>query len=640
MPKDQTKRPKNLIGLIILIIVVLVAVGGAIYYYINYSLNFTPEVEDVASVPCRCKWVSEDDDTKVIAEASGYLQNSSCQFPQSYEIGGTEVSQCSDITELDELETLVATQESGTLGPGVISMSSDPVVPPAILTEDNQTVTFTIDFALYALEQNLIYNTAKMEITYPDVDNSPEPTEAQLTEENTTTYTYLENGQTVTGYRVTFLSTWNEVTNYGEEGLYKVAFTAKDSDDVWTDASTGTLQYYVGDAATGEYFCNNIDIVQTRTTESANVTATAVANLPEGHEATYTWEMDRNCSGDIDEGETFSTTTNTITKEFTYPDNKNEELQCEVSVTIELDDSTDIDSRSEESCLGYVTMKPQSELCGDGVLDEAEECDPAIEEGDEDYIANCQDDCTVLVTDEEDPEEEESDDTESTDQEESEDTISTEITVGQTCPSCVSLSGEDPTADIIITVTNSAETAQTVRAVSNSLPQGFTFSEGSSSVNEIDNATDEGILVEVSGDSQLITWDNDDNGWTVTGNGGTLVIEFTAEISPSTDEGTYTNTVTVTPADTDPIQSDQGVVLAQSCEQPETALFDRSLYPIIVGSVLLVMASLAYYTGFGTKRFETVVGALEDIGLLISKPQKHMERRIERKARRERDKKD
>jgi hypothetical protein len=52
------------------------------------------------------------------------------------------------------------------------------------------------------------------------------------------------------------------------------------------------------------------------------------------------------------------------------------------------------------------------------------------------------------------------------------------------------------------------------------------------------------------------------------------------------------------------------------------------------------MASLAYYTGFGTKRFETVVGALEDIGLLISKPQKHMERRIERKARRERDKKD
>lgn len=639
MPKDKTKRPKNIIGLIIFIIVVLVIAGGAIYYYINNTLNFTPEVDDVASVPCRCKWSSDEEGTRVVAEASGYLQDTSCQFPESFEIGSVEVSECSDISELDEVETLTALQESGTLGPGVISMSSDPVLPPTVLTEDNQKVTFTVDFSLYSLDQNISYTKAKMEIVYPDIDDSPESTEAELGDENTTTYTYLENGQSVTGYRVSFLSNWNEITNYGEEGLYKVSFTAQDSNGVWTDDSTGTLQFYVGDVATGEYFCNNIDVVQTRTTESANVTATAIANLPEGFEATYNWKLDRNCDGEIEDDEEYATTTNTITKEFTYPNSGTSEVECEASVTIELDDGTDIESREEESCIGTVTMKPQSEVCGDGVLDEAEECDPEIEEGETGYDANCQDDCTILETEDDEEETSDSEDDTTTDDEtDTTDSLSTDIAVSQTCPSCISLAGGDPTAEITITVTNSSETTQTVRAISNSLPQGFSFTEGSASINEISDATDSDVLVETSGESQLVTWDNDENGWSVPGNGGSLEIEFTADVSTSLDAGTYTNTVTVTPSDTDPIQSEKGVVLAQSCEQPETALFDRSVYPIMFGSLLLVLGTLAYYTGFGTKRFETFVSTVEDLGLLISKPQKHMEKRITKKADKQRNK--
>ncbi len=619
---EEPKRPKNLIAFIIFIIVVLIAAGGAIYYYINQTLNFAPSVEDAATVPCRCKWVSEDDETYVFAEASGHLQGDTCVFPESYEIGGVDVEQCSDITELDEVDTLKSTTTSGTLGPGVIAMSSDPIQPPAILSEDNQTVTFTVDFSLYTLDEPLEYTQAEMQVTYPDVDDSPEPLLASLTEDNTTIYTYIENGQTVTGYRVTFLSTWNEVLNYGESGLYKVSFRAMDSNEVWTDESTGTLQFVMGDAATAGYYCNNVDIVQTRTTEYANVTITALANLPEGHEATYTWSLDVDCSENVDDDEEFTSTTDSITKEFTYPSGSTGEVECPASVTIELDDGTDIEDRSEESCSGVVTLTPLSEMCGDGVFDEDEECDPGIEEGEDDYIANCQDDCTVLDTGEADEGDEEEEDGD----------LTTDISITQTCPSCVSIAEASPTADITVTVTNSGDASQTVRAVSNTLPQGFSYSEGSSSVNQIENATDEGITVETSGESQLITWDNDGNGWAVTGGGGTLTIAFTSDVDNDVDEGTYTNTVTVTPANADPIQSESGIVLAQSCEQPETALFDRSIQPILIGTSFLLLASLAYYTGFGTRRFAKLIDVVSEMSLTITQPQKFREKKIERKA--------
>jgi uncharacterized repeat protein (TIGR01451 family) len=627
---EQPKQPKNLIVIIVFITIALVAAGGAIYYYISQVVNFSPDIDNEATVPCRCLWVSEDDETYVYAEATGHLQGSDCVFPQSYEIGGVDIEQCSDITELDEIDKIVATQTTGILGPGVISLSSSPVLPPAILDDDNQTVTFTVDFSLYNLDLNIEYEEAEMVISYPDIDASPESLVATLTDDNATTYTYIENGQTVTGYRVTFLSTWNEVLNYGEEGLYKVAFRARDTNGVWTDSSTGTLQYIVGDASEEGYFCNNVDIVQTRTTGSANVTIDALANLPEGHEATYTWDLDLDCSGEIDDDETFSGTSSTITKEFTYPADSTSEVECSASVTIELDDGTDIEDRSKDSCLGYITLNPLSEMCGDGILDEEEECDPEIEEDDLDYIANCQDDCTVLVEDTET--EDDSDSSEETDDgTEDDSTITTDINISQTCPSCISLSDGSPTAEISITVSNAGDISKTIRAVSNTLPQGFVFTEGSSTVNEITNTSDEGITVEISEESQLITWDNEENGWTVTA-GGSLVIEFSAVVGATVEVGTYSNTVTVTPSNNEPVQSIKGIVIAQDCEQPETALFDRTIFPILIGTSFLLFASLSYYTGLGTKRFSKMMDQVSDLGLLVTQPQKYRENRIEETA--------
>lgn len=624
---EEPKRPKNLIGVAVFIIVVLIAVGGAIYYFITQSLRFTPNIEDVAAVPCRCKWISEDDQTHVFAEASGYVSGSSCIFPEAYEIAGIDIEDCSDITELEEVERLVATQESGALGPGVIAMSSDPVQPPTVLSEDNQKVTFTVDFALYSLDEPLEYNQAEMKYIYPITDESPDPLLTELTEDNTSQYTYIENGQTVTGYRVTFLSTWNEVLNYGEEGLYKVSFRAKDSNDVWTDEATGTLQYTVGEVATGAYYCNDLDIVQTRTTEAANVTIQAIATLPEGYESTYTWELDLDCNQDIGEDEVFTTTTDTITKEFTYPANGTGEVECPASVEIKLNDGTEIENRSEESCSGVITLTALPEFCGDGNLDEGEECDPEIPEGEEGYNENCLDNCTIPEEEEEEPEPGE-------DEEEPEpgEDITTNISVSQVCPSCIEISGAEPIVDLSITVTNSGDTSQTVRAVSNSLPQGLTFSTGSSLVNDVENTSDDGVTVETSGESQLITWDNNENGWTITGNGGTLTVKFTANVGEDVEEGTYNNTVTVTPADADPIQSETGVVLAADCQQPETALFDRTIYPIIIGTSFLLLATLAYYTGIGTHRFSKLMDNLSEMSLVVTKPQKFMERKIENKA--------
>ncbi|MFH1547492.1 MAG: hypothetical protein ABIC57_03325 [bacterium] len=129
---EEPKRPKNLVTFIIFLTVVLIVVGGAIYYYINQVVNFSPSVDNEATVPCRCQWVSEEDANRIYAEASGHLQGADCVFPQTYEIGSTEIDQCSDITTLDEIDKLVATQTTGTLGPGVISVSSDPIKPPTL----------------------------------------------------------------------------------------------------------------------------------------------------------------------------------------------------------------------------------------------------------------------------------------------------------------------------------------------------------------------------------------------------------------------------------------------------------------------------------------------------------------------------
>jgi hypothetical protein len=133
----------------------------------------------------------------------------------------------------------------------------------------------------------------------------------------------------------------------------------------------------------------------------------------------------------------------------------------------------------------------------------------------------------------------------------------------------------------------------------------------------------------------MVTWTNSGNGWNVP-SGSTLGITFTTSAGSLATMGSHSNSVTVTPANGNPIPSTGSLLVAQTCSQPNTGIFDRNIVAILIGSLLLIVAATAYYTGFGTEAaarlFENSAQALKTAAFRLSLPQKYMEEQVQKTA--------
>lgn len=569
--------------------------------------------------------------------------------------GDDECKNCFGCVE--EWEPLIATVPCD---PGCIASTVDPTFDPNDPTGD---VTFTGQFELkYALPGNDKYTNAELEFVYPTGGTAPEKIEVEVTE-SMVTRSYNEGGdenKPIKIYAIPFETTWEDVIDEALGGTFTVRMRAQDLADEWTDyIDLCTFEFEI--PSDEDSYCSGLEVLPADPTVWEKQLNAQVSNLLDGASPTYHWRMDLNCDGTIDEetqgqnAEVRDSTSASISAEFSPPlEEEGPYEDCQVAVQIELDGRT-LSERPTGSCSDSITLQQASPdcgdgvcntgetcdpdddtaidcvegdnyeeplpsgtecrqdctYCGDGILNGSEACDPEIPEGETGYDANCQADCTIEG---EEP---------------------GEFVVTKQGPDCVELVSPNNIATFTIRVANSGDTSQTIRAVSDTLPQNFTYNTGSSIINGTANTSDTGVTVETSGDSQLITWDNSGTGWVIDA-GGTLVIQFSATAGANATIGNTINETTVTPSDDDPIPATYTFQVAQTCTQPDTGIFDNNVLVILVGTGFLLLAGSAYYTGFGSKTISklltTVSATGEDLLLKIKQPQKYSEKKIAKSA--------
>ena len=475
-------------------------------------------------------------------------------------------------------------------------------------------------------------------------------------------------------YEANFETTWNEVLNSGADGTYTVTFRAKSADGSWIGGAAGTREFVIRSTAKEGEYCYRLDLAPLNGSSPLDVSLSAEAGLPADPETvSYEWNLDLNCDGTVDGGsgsssEVFTTPADSseITRTFTIDPDEGESASCAASVSVIVNDET-LDELSDGSCTGTVhvsqttdtcgngscetneTCDPDGNIscpantalpagttcsdacfyCGDGYLNTGEQCDPGIPSDESGYEENCQEDCTISSGspspgDDSSPAGDEGDAT-----------ATGTFVITQDIPKCLEMVAPHNTVPITVTITNNDTTGTTVRAISDSLPRGLTYTAGSSSINSAQNTQDNGVLVETTGSSQLVTWDNAGQGWTIV-SGGTLTLSFTATVGSSATVGTQTNTITVTPADENPVPSESPVLIAQTCTQPLTGIFDRNVLYILTGLLFLLIAGTAYYTGFGTTEVAHLLDrsttAWKNTYLHMTQPQKYMEEQVKNSA--------
>lgn len=757
--RNRPKQPTGVIVAGIAATLVLIGIAAVIFYFINKPDSFRDSTSEASSC-CNCVWSikGKNNEDIVISSAMGSVSNNTCTFPYiTPHIGNYNTTGCSNVTSKQAFSTLpagiletdiIAAKESRNICTGGCTFyTSDPLIPPAVITSENNDVTFTAYYELrYAVEPHTDYTDAQMEIIYPNNVNSPQPIPAStfelITSNDEIEGTGSESSLLVKVYKATFKTTWDTVLNPDVSGVYTVSFSIHDnsqSDGVWTKSSFCKREFEVVSALREGNYCYSLDAVPVEGTSPLDVTLTVDAGIPKDDlTAAFEWELDLNCNGEIDmeTGETaerFTSPANTksITRRFTLPEGV-DKTSCAAKVTVLTKDGTVIlENLSEGSCTSSITLTKVSgsklcgngicdanetcdtngniscpagtplnsnyvcrqdcTYCGDGNLDDGESCDPSAKQGQPGYNASCRADCTsqninkgcgngildageacdpaipvgqtgynmfcqtdctfpgtsiecgngVLNAGEEcDPaippgktgyslgctancvagagQ-----------------TTSDQLTITQQVPQCVEMVAPRNVASIVTTITNQTANIFKINAISDTLPQGFTYTPGSSTVNGAANASDSGVIVETSGSSQLITWTNGGTGWSVSP-AQTITLSFTATAGNSATTGTHANAVTVIPADGDPIPSISNVTVAQVCTQPNTGMFNKNIVVILIGLLLLLGAGMAYYSGFGTHELAKIMQGISSEAhwelLRLTKPQKYSEQKIEQSA--------
>jgi uncharacterized repeat protein (TIGR01451 family) len=206
--------------------------------------------------------------------------------------------------------------------------------------------------------------------------------------------------------------------------------------------------------------------------------------------------------------------------------------------------------------------------------------------------------------------------------------------------SCIERVSPDNTTTFTITVTNNADSPDTIESIKDKLPLGFTYVAGSSELNGDPIADSVFVTTTNVGSSQEIVWEPQDS-WSIT-TSGTLTITFQATAGSSAITGDNLNEVIVTPteipADPSTLRASTELTVAQDCEDiqeetPETGIFDTTLGRIAVGISVILIGIIIYNTNQGNKLAHMIINSgaykgAEMTSYKIFNPKRYFEEKI------------
>ncbi len=195
------------------------------------------------------------------------------------------------------------------------------------------------------------------------------------------------------------------------------------------------------------------------------------------------------------------------------------------------------------------------------------------------------------ITDEDDDEYEEEEETEEIEME-------TEIQMSMEGPSCVrKAEDEDSTSrtNYRITVTNNTENDEEITNITNKLPLGFKYVEGTTTINNTP-VSDEILDLTSIGESQELIWRHD---WTI-GPNASLVLEYGVNVTHNAIDGENQNEAVVTPVNIpehmDELRAEIVTLVSDECEHeeelPDTGIL--TYVSFLVGTATLLFGILVY----------------------------------------------
>lgn len=209
---------------------------------------------------------------------------------------------------------------------------------------------------------------------------------------------------------------------------------------------------------------------------------------------------------------------------------------------------------------------------------------------------------------------------------------------------CVERVAGSDRADFKITVKNNSDTTEGILKIVDKLPLGFTYIKGSTKIDGQPDSNDQNSAVRITGDSEEIIWTKSSS-WNLKA-GEEMIIEFSALAGVNALTGDALNEVIVTPLnipkDATALRATFTLKVAQTCEVPDTGLFDQTQIKLIAGALTLFMAALFYFTTVSdrvtekiliTKAGNLLYQNMKMITLKLTKPREYFESKFEQSER-------
>ncbi len=211
---------------------------------------------------------------------------------------------------------------------------------------------------------------------------------------------------------------------------------------------------------------------------------------------------------------------------------------------------------------------------------------------------------------------------------------------------CVERISPNNSIDFTITTTNKSNSSQGIKSVTDKLPLGLKYTEGTTTINGISVNDSEYIDVQTTGETQELIWSKE-SPWTISA-GQTLTIAFSATAEANSLTGANKNEVVIDPVqvpdDPNSLRTSFNFLVAQDCDNPTTTpvpqdekpetpqmgLFDNTLGKIILGIFIISLGWIIYTKPIGQRITQNILSSgiynnAEMTTWRIFKPKKYFE---------------
>lgn len=208
---------------------------------------------------------------------------------------------------------------------------------------------------------------------------------------------------------------------------------------------------------------------------------------------------------------------------------------------------------------------------------------------------------------------------------------------------CVERTSPSNALTLTIITTNKGTTTQSITSITDKLPLGFTYVDGSTKINGVSVADSSYVASSTTGDTEELVFAKT-GGWTLSSNQSiTIVLE--TEAGSDALSGDNLNEVVVTPeqipSDPTTLRTSYTVTVAQDCDNPDestpsTGIFDSTIAKVVLGLLVISVGWYIYNKPKGRILVEKLVDSelykSTELGTWkIFKPKKYFEESILRK---------